>query len=176
MSKLLIVVDMQKDFVTGPLGTKEAEAIVPKLADFIQRFDGTRIYTLDTHTSNYLETQEGQLLPIPHCMEGYPGHDLVPEINQLVTKQDMVLTKPGFGSPKLFEYLSSHHFDDIYLAGVCTGICVISNAVLCKTADTESCIHILSDLCACVSPESHRTALAAMERLQMDITTGRDCL
>lgn len=176
MSKLLIVVDMQKDFVTGPLGTKEAEAIIPKLADFIQKFDGKKIYTLDTHTSDYLETQEGQLLPIPHCMKGFSGHGLVPEIGPLVAEEDLMFTKQGFGSPALFEYLGCHHFDDIYLAGVCTGICVISNAVLCKTADTESRIHILSNLCACVSPESHQTALAAMERLQMDITTGKDCL
>ncbi len=166
---LLVVVDMQNDFVNGPLGTGQAQRIVAGLAAFIQGFKGQKVYTKDTHSSSYLSTQEGKNLPIEHTVRGTEGWQLVPEIGALVTEQDIILEKPGFGSLALADLIAAHHYDNIYFAGVCTGICVISNAVIAKAADTESAIHILKNLCACVSAESHETAVSAMRLLQMQI-------
>lgn len=166
---LLVVIDMQNDFVTGPLGTKEAETIVPKIAAFIKDFNGKRVYTQDTHHSDYLNTQEGENLPIPHCIKGYPGWEIVPEIKDLITEQDTMLTKPIFGSLKLLDMIRQNKYNNIYLVGVCTGICVINNAVLAKTANPEAKIHVIKDLCACVTPETHEQAINIMKLFQINI-------
>lgn len=166
---LLVVVDMQNDFVSGSLGTEEAQQIVAGLAAFIQSFKGKKVYTMDTHPHSYLSTQEGKNLPVEHTIRGTEGWQLVPGIAALVSKEDTVLEKPGFGSLALAELVAAHHYDNIYFAGVCTGICVISNAVIAKAADTEAVVHILKNLCACVSIESHETAISAMRLLQMQI-------
>lgn len=166
---LLVVVDMQNDFVTGPLGTKEARAIVPGVVDFVKNFNGQRIFTMDTHTSDYLSTQEGRNLPVEHCIKDTDGWELIPELRAVVTEDDIILHKNSFGSLKLAKLVSEGQYANIFFVGVCTGICVISNAVIAKAADTEAAIHIVKDLCACVTPESHETAINAMRLLQMDI-------
>ncbi len=166
---LLIVVDMQEDFVNGSLGTKEAQKIVPDVAALIQSFKGQKIYTKDTHTENYLSTQEGRNLPVLHTVKGTAGWQLVDAVQKLVTENDRILEKGSFGSLALADILQKKHYENIYFVGVCTGICVISNAVIAKAADPEAQIHIVKDLCACVSPQSHETAIEAMRLLQMDI-------
>ena len=166
---LLVVVDMQVDFVNGSLGTKEAQAITADVAEFARGFAGKRVFTMDTHTESYLTTQEGKNLPVVHTVKGSEGWQLVPALRALVTEQDTVLEKGGFGSLALADIVRQGHYDNVYFAGVCTGICVISNAVIAKAADTEVPIQILAGLCACVSPESHQTAINAMRLLQMQI-------
>lgn len=166
---LLVVVDMQEDFVNGSLGTKEAQDIVPDVVEFIKRFPGKKVFTKDTHTEAYLSTQEGRNLPVKHTIRGTEGWELVPELRHLVTAQDRIVEKGGFGSLTIAGIVGETHYENIYFIGVCTGICVISNAVIAKAADPESVIHIVKDLCACVSPESHETAIRAMRLLQMDI-------
>lgn len=166
---LLIVVDMQEDFVNGSLGTREAQKIVPDVVKFIQSFPGRKVYTKDTHTEAYLSTQEGKNLPVKHTIRGTAGWELVSGVRELVTDQDIIVEKGGFGSLTIADIVRKTHYENIYLIGVCTGICVISNAVIAKAADTESVIHIVKNLCACVSPECHETAVSAMRLLQMDI-------
>ena len=166
---LLVVVDMQEDFVNGSLGTKEAQKIVPDIAECIKSFLGRKVYTMDTHTDAYLSTQEGKNLPVKHTVRGTAGWELVSGIRELVTEADTVIEKGGFGSLTIADIVQKTHYENIYFVGVCTGICVISNAVIAKAADPEAVVHIVKDLCACVSPESHETAISAMRLLQMDI-------
>lgn len=166
---LLVVVDMQEDFVNGSLGTKEAQKIVPDVVEFIKGFPGRKVYTKDTHTAAYLSTQEGRNLPVEHTIRGTGGWELVSEIRALVTQQDTIIEKGGFGSLTIADIVQKTHCENIYFIGVCTGICVISNAVIAKAADPEAVVHIVKALCACVSPESHETAISAMRLLQMDI-------
>lgn len=166
---LLVIVDMQRDFVTGVLGTPQAKAIVPTLVNFVKNFKGRKIYTRDTHHDNYLSTQEGQNLPVPHCIDGTDGHRLIPELEAALCFDDTVINKDIFGSRQLMDEITRHHYDNIYFVGVCTGICVISNAIMARSTDPETRIHVISNLCACVSEESHETALNAMELCQIDI-------
>lgn len=176
MKKLLIVVDMQNDFVTGCLGTEEAKAIVPKVVDLVQNFDGDVWFTRDTHQSDYMETQEGKKLPVIHCIEGTEGWEIIPELVSFTEKADKIFDKPTFGSIALADELRKiqsstdiEHYDEINLCGVCTGICVISNAMLAKAVTPETPINILASACACVSPDSHETALNAMKTCQIDV-------
>lgn len=163
--KLLVVVDMQNDFVTGVLGTREAKAMVEPLVKFVKSFDGDVVYTQDTHYDDYLETQEGQRLPVPHCIKDTKGWEIIPELDP-----HWILHKQGFGALKLAVIASDDvPYEEIHFVGVCTGICVIANAVIAKSFAPESRIVIHKDLCACITPESHRNALAAMKTLQMDI-------
>ena len=179
--KLLVVVDMQKDFVTGCLGTDAAKATVRPIAEYIRNFDGNVVFTMDTHgvepsddpcgtqtgEKGYLETQEGRRLPVPHCLCGTDGFDLVPELKCFMPAH--IYYKETFGSRNLMTSLMIRRPNVIEFCGVCTGICVISNAVIAKTALPEAEIRILSNLCACISPESHANALRSMHTLQMDI-------
>jgi len=166
MRKLLVVVDMQNDFVTGALGTKEAQAIVPGIVDYIKNFDGDIIATMDTHYDNYLDTQEGKKLPVVHCIKDTEGWLINKDIGNLV---DWRVLKDTFGSTKLGEIIVAEEFEEIHFVGVCTGICVISNAVIAKSFNPDAHIVIHKDLCACVSPESHERALESMRTLQMDV-------
>ena len=131
--KVLVVVDMQNDFITGSLGTPEAQAIVPKVVEKIQGFGGTVLYTQDTHGADYLQTQEGRNLPVPHCIQGSDGWKLVPQLEPLAQGRQ-VLDKPTFGSTALGEALAEldreDHVETITFVGLCTDICVISNALL----------------------------------------------
>ncbi|MEA4920146.1 MAG: cysteine hydrolase [Clostridiaceae bacterium] len=173
MNKLLIVIDMQNDFITGTLGTKEAEAILPLAEKKITDFDGDVIFTKDTHFENYLDTQEGKHLPVVHCIKDTDGWNLAPELGKLQQKLGaLCIEKPTFGSKKLAEVLNKKYGAsalDIELIGVCTDICVISNALLLKAFFPEAKIRVDSSCCAGVTPESHQNALIAMAACQIDI-------
>jgi nicotinamidase-related amidase len=169
--KVLIVIDMQNDFIDGSLGTKEALAIVDKVADKIKmaRDAGQMvIFTRDTHHQNYLETQEGKNLPVVHCVEGSHGWQIS---SRLEVGESVVFNKPSFGSMELADYVSKiQNLEEIELVGLCTGICVISNAFILKAKMPEVKISVDAGCCACVSPESHKTALASMKLCQINVT------
>lgn len=175
MQKILLVIDMQNDFIDGALGTKEAEAIVPAVIEKIKNFDGRVIYTRDTHQNNYMETQEGKNLPVPHCIEGTDGWQLNPEIEELRlgNEQSLVFDKPSFGSIELGEALrklnEEEAIESIELVGLCTDICVISNAMIAKANLPEVPILVDANCCAGVTPESHQRALDSMTTCQVKI-------
>ena len=170
--KYLIVVDMQNDFITGSLGTKEAEAILPKVIEKVKNFDGTIIYTKDTHQADYLTTQEGKNLPVEHCIEGSWGWMLADELEKL-SAGHKVFNKPTFGSVELAKYLVEENekeaMEEIELCGLCTDICVISNAFVIKANLTEVSVTVDASCCAGVTPESHLNALAAMKMCQVKV-------
>ena len=178
MGKLLVVVDMQNDFIDGALGTKEAQTIVDDVADYIKNFDGQVVATLDTHEENYLDTMEGKKLPVKHCIKGSNGWKLNSKIYQalydkknyyLKLKVDRTFEKKTFGSTELQQYIAEGNFESITFIGVCTGICVISNVLLAKATVPETPISVVESLCACVTPNSHKTAIEAMKLCQIDI-------
>ena len=170
--KILIVVDMQNDFIDGALGTPEAVAIVPKVAEKIKQWNGEVYATQDTHQVDYLATQEGRNLPVEHCIEGTPGWEIAPAVREAMTSFTC-LTKPTFGSRSLAETLvvvnQDHPIEEIVLVGLCTDICVISNAMVLKAFLPEVPIRVDAACCAGVTPESHRNALAAMRQCQISI-------
>lgn len=167
MKKVLVVIDMQVDFVTGSLGTKEAVQIVPKVLNKIETelaLETKIIFTRDTHEENYLETKEGQKLPVKHCIRGTEGWNL---ISELIPFAECVIDKPTFGSIEL-----PHHVKDadiIEVIGLCTDICVISNVLLLKAHFPEKTIQVDSSCCAGVTVESHKNAIEAMKMCQIDI-------
>ena len=164
----LVVVDMQNDFIDGSLGTSEAVAIVPAVVNKIKEFDGEVIYTRDTHQQNYMDTQEGHKLPVPHCIEGTKGWELAPQIKNLCKSEP--INKPTFGSTKLGEYIASHKdAESITLIGLCTDICVISNALLLKAYMPEVPVFVDASCCAGVTVQSHKNALEAMKMCQIEI-------
>lgn len=173
MKNILLVVDMQKDFIDGALGTPEAVAIVPAVAERIRSFDGDIICTRDTHQENYLETQEGQHLPVPHCIQNTPGWQLAPAIWEACqAKNVVILDKVTFGSRDLPAYLAKHYpegINHIEVLGLCTDICVISNALLLKAFFPEIPVSVNSACCAGVTPQSHENALEAMKMCQIQI-------
>ncbi len=171
MKNYLIVVDMQKDFVDGSLGTKEAVAIVPAVKRRIEAALAAGeqvIFTRDTHPENYLETQEGQHLPVKHCIEGTEGWQIIPELREFAQE---VIDKPTFGSTKLGAMLSplKDEIGEITLIGLCTDICVISNALLLKAYLPEVPVKVEAECCAGVTPESHLNALEAMKMCQIGV-------
>ncbi len=165
MQDLLIVVDMQRDFIDGALGTPEALAIVPHVVGKMQAHPGRILATRDTHEADYLNTQEGRLLPVPHCIRGTEGWQLHPDIAALL--QEAPLDKPVFGSAQLGVQLAAENeanpIGRITLVGLCTDICVISNALLLRAFLPETEIVVDAACCAGVTPHSHRTALEAMK-------------
>ena len=165
MKKLLVVVDMQNDFVDGALGTAEAKAIVPvvveKIAQALQAGMNV-VFTRDTHEENYLDTKEGQMLPVPHCIRGTNGWQIIPQL-EAYTQDRKIFDKPTFGSLELMAYALAEKFACIEVIGLCTDICVISNVMLLKAALPEAEIIVDSSCCAGVTPESHEGALAAMK-------------
>ena len=167
--KILVVVDMQNDFINGALGTKEAIAIVPNVVDKIKNFDGEKIiFTRDTHEENYMETQEGKNLPVPHCIRGTNGWELNPEIDALRIEE--VIDKPSFGSMELASYLKrQNNIESIEFVGLCTDICVISNVMITKAALPEVPLVVDASCCAGVTPESHKNALEAMKICQVKV-------
>lgn len=167
---VLVVVDMQKDFIDGALGTKEAVEIVDNVAEMIKGFDGEVVFTRDTHFDNYLETQEGKKLPVPHCIKGSEGWKLDKKLEALRIDSMKIFDKPTFGSMELAEYLKSlTDLGSVTLIGLCTDICVISNALLIKAALPEVCISVVERCCAGVTPQSHKNALEAMKMCQINI-------
>ena len=170
--RILVVVDMQNDFISGALGTKEAQAIVPKVREKIQNFDGWVYFTMDTHGEDYLSTQEGRNLPVKHCVKGTWGWELDPQIDQV--RQSAPIEKNTFGSKGLADVLKARNtyegpLEEIQLVGVCTDICVISNALLLKAYLPEVKLEVDAACCAGVTPESHRRALEAMKACQIQI-------
>jgi len=167
--KTLIVVDMQNDFIDGALGTKEAVSIVPKVVEKIKNFDGLVLATRDTHSKDYLNTQEGRKLPILHCVKGSEGWQIQTDIAKLILEEP--IDKPTFGSIKLAERLNEYakkgELESITLIGLCTDICVISNAMLLKAWMPEVEIIVDASCCAGVTQKSHRNALDAMQVCQI---------
>ena len=173
--KVLVVVDMQNDFITGSLGTPEAQAIVPKVVEKIQGFGGTVLYTQDTHGADYLQTQEGRNLPVEHCLKGTWGWQLEPRVEAV--RDSTPIEKPTFGSKGLAEVLKARHtyegpLEEIQLVGLCTDICVISNALLLKAFLPEVKLTVDASCCAGVTPESHQRALEAMKACQIEVVNG----
>lgn len=168
--KLLIVVDMQKDFIDGALGTAEAVAIVPAVAEKIAQYRAAGdmvIFTRDTHTADYLNTQEGRNLPVTHCVQGTPGWEIC---DRLPVEDSPVVDKPTFGSTRLAHMVSRlEGLEAMELVGLCTDICVISNALLLKAALPEVPISVDAACCAGVTPQSHENALNAMKMCQISI-------
>lgn len=173
--KVLVVVDMQNDFIDGALGTKEAQEILPnvqrKIMEYRQQGGGV-VFTRDTHTENYLKTQEGKHLPVEHCICGTQGWEIAP---QLEVQDAKVVDKPSFGSlelPKLIEQNYPVEDLELELVGLCTDICVISNAIILKAFFPEAKITVDASCCAGVTPESHQRALEAMKMCQIHIING----
>lgn len=171
MRGLLVVVDMQNDFVTGALGTKEAQAIVDNVIEKVykaQLNDFDVVFTKDTHFENYLSTQEGSNLPIMHCIKGTPGWELIPPLKKYEVTH-MIFEKNTFGSLNLGQFVASNQYDYVELIGLCTDICVISNAMIIKSVNPELLVTVDSSCCAGVSPESHQNALEAMRMCQVNV-------
>ncbi len=173
MKKFLIVVDMQKDFVDGALGTKEAVAIVPAAVEKIKGFDGKIFVTYDTHFENYMQTAEGKNLPVPHCIKGTDGWELDKDIAEaLAGKNYTAVEKNTFGSvdlPELIRTAAGGAEFSAELIGLCTDICVVSNALLIKASFPEAEISVDPICCAGVTPQLHDAAIATMKSCQIDI-------
>lgn len=171
MKKVLIVIDMQNDFVTGALANPDAQDVVRPIADMVRSFDGTVIATRDTHGANYLTTQEGRLLPVAHCIQGTPGWEIVPEIARaLQEKTDTrLLDKPTFGMPQGWHLES---FEEADVVGTCTDICVVSNVLILKALYPSLHIRVHADLCAGLTREKHLAALEVMRSCQVEVCNG----
>lgn len=173
MKHFLIVVDMQKDFVDGALGTAEAVEIVPRVAEKIREFDGSIFVTLDTHQDNYMQSAEGRKLPVPHCIKGTEGWQLDKTVARaLEGKSYITVEKNTFGSvelPGLIEKAAQGQTFTVEVIGLCTDICVVSNALLIKAVFPEAPIEVDAACCAGVTTQAHEAALATMESCQIDI-------
>lgn len=172
--KYLIIIDMQEDFIYGPLGSKEARTIVPAVIEKVKNFDGEVIFTKDTHRSNYLETQEGKNLPVEHCIAYSDGWDLIEPLEELQMKMRFPIYQKGtFGCVNLAIDLRAEdvkqHIEGIEIIGVCTDICVVSNALLLKAYLPEVPITVHANCCAGVTPEKHVSALEVMKSCQIII-------
>lgn len=165
MKKTLIVVDMQNDFIDMALGTKEAVAIVPavkaKIEEYVKNGDEI-IFTRDTHAENYLETNEGKKLPVPHCIRGTKGWEIA---DGLYVEGAKIIDKPNFGWPDW----DKEALEEVELVGLCTDICVVSNALIIKATHPEIKVSVDSKCCAGVTPESHEAALKTMGMCQVDV-------
>ncbi len=170
MKKILMVIDMQNDFIDGSLGTAEAVSIVPAVVKAVSEFDGEVIFTRDTHFDNYLETLEGKKLPVKHCIEGTEGWEICDALkNTEAYGRARIIDKVTFGSDELAEIMSEENPDEVYMTGLCTDICVISNAMLIRAFSPETDITVYENCCAGVTPESHRNALEAMKVCQVNV-------
>lgn len=174
--KILIVVDMQNDFIDGSLGTKEAQAIVPLVKEVVEQYQPNDIYaTRDTHGENYLNTMEGRHLPVKHCIAGTQGWQFAKELSCL--NQAHIVDKPTFGSYELSELIGrlvEAGEITIAMVGLCTDICVVSNALLLKASLPETEITVYGDCCAGVTPESHEAALLTMKMCQIQVKNWKD--
>lgn len=172
MRKILLVIDMQNDFIDCALGTAEAQAIVPAVCAKIRQYDPADVYaTRDTHFENYMESLEGHYLPVPHCIEGTDGWQLRPEIAALI-REDHIIDKYTFGSEVLTELafqMSTRDELEIELVGLCTDICVISNALLLRAKMPGTVIRVDAACCAGVTPQKHDAALVVMRSCQIEV-------
>lgn len=176
--KILVIIDMQKDFTTGVLGNQECEAAIANVVEVVKNGEYDQIIlTRDTHQEGYMDTREGKYLPVPHCIEGTDGWNIVDEIMDAVNEkmqpeQIKIFDKPTFGSVKLGEYLKQVEEEQkliVDFVGVCTGICVINNVSIAKANCPEADVRVIEKACACVTPDTHNTAIAAMKTFQVDI-------
>ncbi|MCD7886931.1 MAG: cysteine hydrolase [Clostridiales bacterium] len=172
--KYLIIVDVQNDFVDGALGTAEAQEMLPRLLEKVRRFDGTLLVTKDTHGADYMATQEGRNLPVPHCIRGTDGWQLAPALLAIpADREAKVYEKPCFGSTALAADLAARSqeggVDSVELVGLCTDICVVSNALLLKAAMPEVPVSVDARCCAGVTPQAHEAALTVMESCQISV-------
>ncbi|HHV95769.1 MAG TPA: cysteine hydrolase [Clostridiaceae bacterium] len=174
--KVLVIVDVQNDFVNGTLGTKEAEAIIEQLVNKIKSFDGIVFLTKDTHEKNYLSTQEGKKLPVEHCIRGTPGWEVESRVMEAIKEKGLdykIIEKGTFGSLQLGEHIAKLHdtekIEQIEFVGICTDICVISNALIVKAMLPEVPIRVDAACCAGVTPETHKAALATMKSCQIEV-------
>ncbi|MDO5122524.1 MAG: isochorismatase family cysteine hydrolase [Erysipelotrichaceae bacterium] len=171
MKHVLIAVDLQNDFVSMALGTKEAVEIIPAAVKEIEDpYYDTIIATFDTHTEDYLNTFEGKHLPVVHCVKGTEGWLLEEHIEQVVAKRNgLRIEKPTFGSVELLDLLMKEQPESITLIGLCTDICVVSNAMLVRAGLHETPIRVVAAACAGTTPENHDHALAVMKSCQIEI-------
>ena len=170
--KVLIVVDMQNDFVDGVLGSQEAVEMIDTAVETITSFDGKVFYTQDTHGEDYLDTEEGRHLPVVHCIKGSEGWKIHPKIEKALLLKDATgIEKSTFGSEKLMGIIEKEvpDVESITLIGICTDICVISNAMLAKAHFQNTPVTVISSACAGVTPESHENALEAMKMCHIEI-------
>lgn len=170
MQRILVVVDMQNDFIDGSLGTNEAKAIVPRVKEIIDSFDGKVYFTRDTHGQDYMQTQEGKNLPVPHCIKDTDGWQIEKSLQPYAKN---IIDKPTFGSTALASALVKENgleqIEEIVLIGLCTDICVISNAMLLKANLLDTKITVDASACAGVTPLSHKNALEAMKMCQITV-------
>ncbi|MBP3322631.1 MAG: cysteine hydrolase [Clostridia bacterium] len=169
---ILVVVDMQNDFISGALGTAEAKLIVNGVKERAENFEGLIFFTRDTHFEDYMNTQEGEKLPVPHCIKGTWGWEICDELKE-ISETTEICDKPTFGSVELMESIKElsleEEIESITLLGLCTDICVISNAMLLKAALPETKIIVDGTLSAGVTPISHKNALEAMKMCQIEV-------
>ena len=173
MKKCLIVVDYQNDFVSGSLGFEKAKKLDSKIANLIDKYHNNSddvVFTLDTHYDDYMNTNEGKSLQVPHCIKETIGHNLYGKVSHSVKESDLLFEKNTFGSDKLFEYLKNNRYSSIELVGVVTNICVISNAVIAKTAQPETEIIVNRNLVASNDDKLNDEALSVMSSFQIKIT------
>ena len=166
--KILCVIDMQNDFIDGALGTPEAVQIVPYVKALIETFDGKVLFTRDTHFADYMDTQEGKNLPVPHCIKGTPGWEIHPDLEAL--RKTEAIDKLTFGSSSLPQVLAQEEkVESVTFVGLCTDICVISNVMITKAFFPEVPLIVDAKACAGVTPESHKNALNAMKMCQITV-------
>ena len=175
--KILVVVDMQNDFIDGALGTKEAAAIVPGVVKKIKGFDGMVVATCDTHHTDYINTQEGRNLPVIHCIEESNGWNIATDVYEAMGSSTEKFYKPTFGSVELADWLLQRYLldglEEVVLIGLCTDICVISNAMLIKAYIPEVRVTVDAACCAGTTPDNHNIALCAMKACQISIENWR---
>jgi nicotinamidase-related amidase len=176
--KILVVVDMQNDFITGPLGSADAEAIVPavkaRVSDYLCQNDTMVIFTRDTHyPESYGSMIEGQKLPVPHCMRDTEGWEVVPELMKEIPGNETrvrFINKTHFGSLSLVEFMNTfNNIEYVEVCGVCTDICVVSNALLLKASSKDFPVLVNAKLCAGTTKENHEAALLTMKNCQVDV-------
>ncbi len=166
--RLLVIVDMQEDFVRGSLATEEAKAVIPIIQEKIRSHTGPLAYTLDTHQADYLQTSEGRMLPVEHCIKGTEGHQLIAELTDLLADAEC-FEKDTFGSVALAERVAGDPtLSSVELAGVCTDICVVSNALIIKAMRPELSVNVDASCCAGSTPQRHQAALETMKSCQIE--------
>ena len=170
---VLLVIDLQNDFVDGALGNKGNDKIVKPIESLVENFDGEVIFTRDTHDENYLESLEGSHLPVKHCIKNSKGWQI-----KIDTKNHKIIDKPSFGSYELVEYLKKlnekEKIENIYMVGICTDICVLSNAILIKNALLDTEVFVIEDLCKATNEKNHKIALEAMKSCQVNIANSKE--
>lgn len=168
-AKVLVVVDLQNDFITGVLGSKAVQSIIPKVKEKIENFDGEVIFTMDTHYDNYLDTQEGKNIPFKHCIKGTEGWEICSDLKPYAK---MCVTKNTFGAAALPDIIQNNIdevIEEIEVCGLCTDICVVSNVMMLKSVFPEARIIVDASCCAGTTEKNHKAALYTMSLVQVDI-------